>query len=101
MGVQNRNAPDIKFSVAKMEVLWRLLSLQKANECTVQSRNSEKPRPFGRTGEKELGACTGQSMVLRSRIRTVRAVRVPALGASFVLRVPAGLHRNGVEVLIL
>ena len=26
-------ALDIKFSVAKPEVTWRLLSLQKANEC--------------------------------------------------------------------
>ncbi len=33
MGVQNRIALDIKFSVAKTEVTWRLLSLQKANEC--------------------------------------------------------------------
>ena len=33
MGVQNRNAPDIKFSVAEMDVICRLLSLQNADEC--------------------------------------------------------------------
>ena len=53
LGVPNRNAADIKFSIplpkSMLEVIRRLLSLQKANECYF---NQGTPRNVRLDGEK-------------------------------------------------
>ena len=60
-GSSNRDALDIKLSVAKTEVTWRLLSLRKTNAngcCAIKELRNKNVRL---EAEKEqLGVCTGQ-----------------------------------------
>ena len=57
LGIQNRNTPDIiKFSVAKMEVIW---SAEPSKGQWMLS-NQGTPENVRLEAEKELGVCTGQ-----------------------------------------